>query len=124
MHHDMVALFTRLATERAPLLTTNYILDETTSRLRYDHGLVVALRFLVQVEEAQAVRRLRVAWIDQRAHEDAWRVLRTNRTLPLSFTDATTVVVARANRVDRIVTLDRSFSSIGFQRLPVPVGEP
>jgi predicted nucleic acid-binding protein len=122
-HDDTVALFTELAADRVPVVTTNYVLAETTSRLRYDHGLVVALRYLVQIEEAQAVRRLRVAWVDQRAHEDAWRVLQANRSLPLSFTDATTAVLARANRVQRILTFDQSFKTMGFELLPAPPGK-
>jgi predicted nucleic acid-binding protein len=118
-HKETLAAFTQLARDRTPLLTTNYVLDETTTRLRYDHGLVVALRFLVQVEEAQALRRLRLAWVDQRVHEEAWRVLQGTRSLALSFTDATTVVLARGNRVQRIMTGDRNFQALGFELLPM-----
>ena len=37
-HNDAVAIYTRLKRQKERLLTTDYLIDETVTRLRYDLG--------------------------------------------------------------------------------------
>jgi predicted nucleic acid-binding protein len=117
-HPEVRQVLADLTRAGTALATTNYILDEAATDLRRHCGLVVSLRFLVSLEQAQAVHRLRLLWVDQRAHEEAWRLLQQYRELPLSFTDATTAAVARANRIEQIVGTDPNFAEIGFRVAP------
>jgi len=82
----------------------------------------VALRFLVQLDQAEAAGRLTLAWADARVHEDAWRTLQAHRDLPLSFADAATAAMARAHRVDAVLTTDANFARLGFDVLPAVAG--
>jgi predicted nucleic acid-binding protein len=120
-HDEAVGRFGALSEARRPLVTSDYVLDESVTQLREECGLVVALRFLVATDEAQAARRLRLLWVDQRIHEEAWRLLQAQRVLPLTFTDATTAVLARQARVQAVLTFDPSFTAMGF---PAPAAEP
>jgi len=48
---------------KTPLVTSNYVLLETYTRIRYDDGHDKALGFHSLVEEAAKVGRLHVEWV-------------------------------------------------------------
>ncbi len=100
------------------LVTTSYVLDETATRLRYDAGLADALLFREAIRASEARRRLRVVWIDRRIAEEAWRILERYGEVPLSFTDATTVAVARSRRIREVFAFDEDFEAPGLTVAP------
>ena len=104
--------------ERDRFLTTNYVVDETATHLRYDGGLTAALAFRDAVEHAVDQRRLRVAWIDQRLEREGWNVLERYADVRLSLTDATSVAVARRAKVHEVFGFDRDFRALGFDVRP------
>ncbi len=104
--------------DRARLLTTSYVLDETATRLRYDLGLEVALAFRDTIREAERLRRLRVVWVDRRVEGLAWDVLSRYAEVPLSFTDAVTIAVARSRRIREIFGFDEDFEAAGLEVAP------
>ncbi len=95
-------------------MTTSYVVDETATRLRYDLGLEHALRFRDTVKAAERARRLRVVWIDRRLDGTAWSILEQYADVPLSFTDATTVAVARSRRIREIFAFDEDLEAVGL----------
>lgn len=100
------------------LLTTNYVIDETVTRLRYDAGLEAAVAFRRAVERATAARRLQVVWIDARIERAGWDLLEQYAGLALSLTDATSAVVARRAGVGEVFGFDRHFRALGFDLQP------
>lgn len=104
--------------ERERFLTTNYVVDETATRLRYDAGLEAALSFRAALERAVRARRLRVAWIDTRLEREGWGILQRYADIDLSLTDATSVVVARRAKVREVFGFDRDFLALGFDLQP------
>lgn len=100
--------------EGARLVTTNYVVDETATRLRYDVGLAAALRFRDRLAEAERIGRLRVVWIDRASEARAGGILEQYADLPLSLTDGTTAAVARAQRVRELFAFDDEFAALGF----------
>ena len=121
-HAEVADEMNRLSAERAGLLTANYVLDETATELRRRGGLVIALRFLVQLDEAQAAGRLRLLWVDQRVHEEAWHLLQANRDLPSPSPTPRVQSSPRANRVAAVFSLDPRFAALGFELLPAGQG--
>lgn len=101
-------------------MTTSYVVDETATRLRYDLGLEHALSFRDTIRAAERLRRLRVTWIDRRLEGSAWVVLEQYADVPLSFTDATTVAVARSRRIREIFAFDADFEAVGLTVGPAP----
>ena len=61
LHAAARAEYDRLTAAGTGLLTTNYVIDETATRLRYDAGLPAALAFRDLMVSASRARRLRIA---------------------------------------------------------------
>jgi predicted nucleic acid-binding protein len=117
-HARALARYDELARLGATLLTNNYVIDETTTRLRYGLGLRAALDFRQMALAAVAARRLRVAWIDERAEAESWRLLEQYADVKLSLTDATCAVSARKARITEVFGCDSDFEAMGFVVLP------
>lgn len=96
------------------LLTTNYVVDETATRLRYDAGLPIALTFRQLLEDARRAGRLRVVWVDERLDAEGWALLERYPDVRLSLTDAVSAAVARTHRIKEIFSFDADFRALGF----------
>jgi uncharacterized protein len=107
-----------LSAEGTRLVTTNYIVDETATRLRYGAGLDAALAYRRMLDDSVKARRLRIAWVDETIEREAWRLLEQYRDVTLSLTDATTAVAARRARLSEIFGFDRDFEALGLAVLP------
>lgn len=118
MHVGAGAYYEAQVAEGRRFLTTNYVIDETATRLRYDAGLEAAVAFRRAVERAVAERRLRVVWIDARLEREGWDILERYADIPLSLTDATSVAVARGSKATEVFGFDRHFRALGFDVQP------
>lgn len=107
-----------LADEGVRMITSSDVLDETTTRLRYDVGLKAALAFRGAVDAASRQHLLRVIWVDAAVHQRAWTVLVRNPDVELSFTDATSAAVARDLGVKTVFGFDGDFRALGFELIP------
>jgi uncharacterized protein len=107
-----------LSAEGVRLVTTNYVVDETATRLRYGAGLDAALAYRRVLDESVTSHRLRIAWIDETVEREAWRVLAQYRDVTLSLTDATTAVAARRAKVTEVFGFDRDFEALGLVVVP------
>jgi hypothetical protein len=114
LHARARAHYERLDSEGARLVTTSYVVDETATRLRYDVGLDHALRFRDAIHISEQDKRLVLAWIDKRLASEAWAILEKLADVPLSFTDATTIAVARSRRIREIFAFDEDFEAAGI----------
>ena len=100
------------------LVTTNYVLDEAATRLRYDVSLRHALQLRDQVASAVDRGSLEVVWIDAAIEQGAWDVLGRYSMIKLSFTDATSVIVAKRLKIKTIFGFDSDFRALGFDLVP------
>ena len=78
------------------LVTTDFVVDETLTLLRFRLGLAAAARWWQQ--------------IDGSSRQD------------FSFTDCTSFVIMREARLTHVLTTDRHFRQMGFQTVPGPGG--
>ena len=118
LHGRAVNRYEELAGEGSALLTNNYVVDETATRLRYGLGLPAALGYRQMLVAAIAARRLRIDWIDERSEAEAWRILEQYADVKLSLTDATCAATARAARITEVFGCDSDFEALGFVVLP------
>ena len=110
--------YQRCVDERIGFVTTNYIVDETATRLRYDVSLAAALDYRSRLLALQTVGRARIFWIDEHTEEEGWRLMQQYADLRLSLTDATSAAVARSARLTEIFGFDHHFEALGFTVVP------
>ena len=96
------------------LLTSNLVLAETATRLRYDAGLRRALAFRDLVDEAESLGQLTVRRADQQLEARAWSLMERYADLALSFTDCAGAITAREASADAVFGLDADFRVLGF----------
>jgi uncharacterized protein len=100
------------------LLTSNLVLAETATRLRYDAGLQAALTFRALVDEAVDRGGLTLRYSDAELDAQAWDVMEQYADLALSFVDCVGAVTAREGRATAVFGLDADFSVLGFALEP------
>ena len=121
-HARAAAHYRRLSKAKRPLLTTNYILVETYTRIRYDDGLEKAIRFHEILRQALQVGRLQLEWITPSLHDEAWQLFQRYKDQEFSFVDCTSFVVARRAGVTEVFGFDAGFRTMGFMLRPGRTG--
>ncbi len=97
------------------LITTDYVVDETLTLIRFRLGLAAASVWWARIEGSP---RIRWEWIDPMRAEKARGWFFRWRDKDFSFTDCTSFVVMRELRVRRALTTDRHFRQAGFETAP------
>lgn len=113
-HSLALEILRPLEAERALLVTTDYVLDETYTLLRVALGHGVAVAF------GRALQRggIEVVQIDVDIQREAWRVFARCGDKDCSFTDCTSFAVMRRGKLKVAFTFDRHFQQFGFTTLP------
>jgi predicted nucleic acid-binding protein len=116
-HGDAVAIYTRLKRRKERLLTTDYLVDETVTRLRYDLSHSAAVKFLDFIERAEETGVLTVIRIDETLFREAKTFFRQYDSATLSFTDCTSFVVCQMYRISEAFAFDQHFAMMGITLL-------
>lgn len=113
-HDAATRHFQSLLDSGASLLTSDYILDETLTRIRYDGGHSAAMEFWQRVEAARQAGFLTVLRVDEAIWHAALQIFQKYHDQQFSFTDCTSFVLAQAYPVDAIFAFDDHFRIFGF----------
>ncbi len=97
------------------LTTTDYVIDETLTTIRFHLGLDAAEAWWLQIDGST---RLRIESIDEARGERARSLFFRYRDKDFSFTDCCSFVLMRELRIRRALTLDRHFRQMGFEVVP------
>jgi predicted nucleic acid-binding protein len=97
------------------LITTDYVIDETLTLLRFRLGLDAAEEWWHAIA---ASARLRHELINADRAERARAIFFRHRDKKFSFTDCTSFAVMRELRLNIALTTDRHFRQAGFEMLP------
>ncbi|MDP2955032.1 MAG: PIN domain-containing protein [Longimicrobiales bacterium] len=112
-HAEVSAAFEKLLAKRTPLVTSNYVLLETTALLQRRIGLP-AVRDLA----ARIVPLFSVHWITQPLHQKALdRLVRADRR-GLSLVDLTSFELMEREGITDALALEADFADAGFRVLP------
>lgn len=98
------------------LVTTDYVVDETLTTLRFRLGLPAAEAWWQQIDGSS---RLRIEAIDASLAERARSLFFRYRDKDFSFTDCTSSAAMKSLRLRSALTLDRHFAQMGFEVVPV-----
>lgn len=101
--------------DNGALVSTNYVLDETLTLIRFRLGLPAATRWWAQVG---ASTRIRWEQIGPRRAEVARNWFFDWQDKHFSFTDCTSFVVMKELGLRRAMTTDRRFVQAGFETVP------
>ena len=114
-HAAVVAAFEALLLRRRDLVTSNYVLLESSALLQHRIGLDA-----VHDLDRRIVPLLRVRWIGEDEHRRALaRLQKTNRR-GVSLVDCTSFVVMDALGIREALTLDDDFAAQGYRPLELP----
>lgn len=108
----------KIRKKRTLLYTNDYALDETYTRLIYDKGLAVAIKFYCQIKSAVKQNQLTIFEVDLSTRERTWKILKKYKDHKLSFTDGTIVANFKDYRLDEIFTFDKHFKDINLPTNP------
>ena len=97
------------------LITTDFVIDETLTLIRFRLGLSAAAKWWQQIDGSA---RLRWERVDNDRFERARHLFFQYRDKDLSFTDCTSIAVMRELKLTAVITTDRHFQQVGFDILP------
>ena len=117
-HTAVFQAFKSAIEEKMVICTSNYVFDETVTRLLYDASWNYASRFINFITQSVAARSVVKLWVDEQVEVEALEVVEKYHEHKLSFTDATTVVLVKHFKIDSILTLDSDFVKLGLSVLP------
>ncbi len=121
-HHSPVEDLRRRSVERGGRwVTTDYVLDETMTRLFARRPFAIAERFCAAIFRAIEDGSVVLEHITPERFHRAYKLrLRYHDKPRISFTDVTSFVVMQELRLGRVVTGDEHFNQVhlGFQVLP------
>lgn len=98
-----------------PLVTTDFVVDETLTLLRVRLGLSAADAWWRQVDGSP---RLRWERISVERFDKARQIFFRDRDKGFSFTDCTSFVVMNELKLSQALATDRHFRQMGFRALP------
>lgn len=113
--HAMAKAFLHSIPSGVRFHTSNYILDETITRLRLTVGVDVAIR---AAEALWASELYQIHMVDHALEREALRLMRKYADQRLSFTDCTTIALLKQLEMDQVFAFDEDFSKVGYRVLP------
>jgi predicted nucleic acid-binding protein len=97
------------------IITSDYIIDETLTRIRYAVGHREAVEWGREILASNVVEKLEVG---REIFEFAWELFEKYEDKRLSFTDCTSFAIMKKSGVERAFSFDRDFEKMGFVSLP------
>lgn len=104
-----------LRNNKIPLLTTNFVFDETITLIRSRLGWNAAKEFGERLKKSGFVSIVAVRDEDE---EKAWEIFLKYKDKDFSYTDCTSFAVMERLRIDTAFSFDSHFKTIGFQVAP------
>lgn len=122
-HRSAVKYMLELRKQQVPLITSNYIIDETLTWLSYNNLHDKALKVRNLWKDAEKNESLRIHWIDSNITEEAWEIFYRFSEHKLSFTDCTSFAICKNDNIKKIFGFDKHFNVLGFLLSPYQIHE-
>ena len=119
-HRQAVEMYSLLKKQRKRFVTTDYVIDETVTRLRYDAGHPCALRYLDLLAQAQEKGTLRIVYNTEAIFQKAITVFRRYDTVDVSLTDCVSFVVCQQLEIPYAFSFDKHFPIMGISLYALP----
>ena len=113
-HKEAATYYRKLSKTKVRLVTSNYVLSETYTRIRYDDGHAKAMQFNALIQEAIKAGRLNLEWITHVLHKEAWNIFEKYEGQDFSFVDCTSFATAKRLGVKEVFGFDDHFKTMGL----------
>ncbi len=100
------------------LVTTNFVLDEALTLIRYHLHHAAAVRFWHRVQQLADDGLVQLLRVDEAQEAAAWKFFEQYTDQSFSYTDCTSFAVMRALNLTHVFTADQHFSIMGFVLVP------
>ncbi len=119
--HDLVRRSLDPFRRPGGIITTDYVLDETITRLYSRQPFQLASRFMEKLFQTRDQGFLVVEAISAARFSEAWERRRKLWDKPrISFTDLTSFVVLEEKQIPYVLTGDAHFNQVGLQCRVIP----
>jgi predicted nucleic acid-binding protein len=112
-HAAAVDYYRDLRNRRSRLYTSDAVLSETLTRLRYDRGHAVAMTFYQQIEETIVAGRLAVLHVSEEIWQAGLDIFRKYDDQVFSFTDCTSFALCQTHHLSHAFAFDHHFFFFG-----------
>lgn len=113
-HQIATQYYKRILEIPAKLLTSNYVLAETYTRLRYDVGHQKTVEFHNLIVEGAEENRLAIIRVSEKLEQAAWKIFEKYSDQLFSFVDCTSFAICKKNNVDEVFAFDDDFKIQGL----------
>lgn len=116
-HHAAVRYYKSImpAVQR---VTSNFIIAETYTWLRYKTGVKQAAQFISIINRATANGSLLIMMEDVKLHLSAQQLLNQYADQTMSYTDALSIAMMKRDNIAQVFGFDHHFSMAGFELVP------
>jgi predicted nucleic acid-binding protein len=97
------------------IITSDYIIDETLTRIRYAVGHKEAVKWGKDILASKVVEKVDVG---KEIFELAWELFETYEDKKLSFTDCTSFALMKKRSIEKVFSFDGDFENVGFFLMP------
>jgi len=97
------------------IITSDYIIDETLTRIRYAVGHKEAVEWGKDILASKVIEKIEIG---KEIFEHAWELFQTYDDKKLSFTDCTSFALMKKRGIEKVFSFDGDFARIGFVLLP------
>lgn len=94
------------------IFTSDYIIDETLTRIRYAIGHKLWGRDILASNVVEKID------VDREIFKLAWEIFETYEDKNLSFTDCTSFAAMKKKGIEKAFSFDEDFERMGFEVLP------
>lgn len=117
-YHEPALMFRdSLLKSKEPLLTSDYVLDESYTIIRLRAGHTIAVEF---GEMIQATGLVEIKYLLKEILREAWHIFKSFSDKQFSFTDCTSFALMESLRIKAAFTFDHHFNQYGkFETKPV-----
>ena len=117
-HFLAVKQFTDLLQKRTPIVTSNFIIDETYTWIRYRLGPKPSMEFLKSMHDSRGKGLLEIITVEHSLEDRAMRLLQKFHDQNLSYTDATNIAIIQEQHIRTVFTFDKHFLLIKANIIP------
>ena len=122
-YNSAISYFHELRNKSIPLYTSNYVINETITWVKYNLGHNKAIHAMKLWKKAEKSNLLKIYWIDKNIADDAWEIFKKYEDHKLSFADCTSFAICRKQHIEKVFGFDSDFNTLGFLLSPYQVHE-
>lgn len=113
-HFNARRIYTALKQQHATFLTTDYVINETMTQLRYDADHPTAIRCLDLLLRAEEAGVLQIENIDTTIFQQALEIFRQYDNVVFSVTDCASFAVCKIHHIQWAFSFDHHFTMMGL----------